>query len=173
MILIDLTYLERKPLYIPFANNTGSGISRNVDANKRAEITNYFDVLEVEYLNFILGEDLYAEYIAGLAEDPIDEKWTNLSSQLVNSTLKISPIANYCFFYYLEIPKLTDIGVVLPKVENGTFVASYPLQIRAWNRMVEMNERIVDWLLENGETYNYEHCAWLDGLNYKHTIDFL
>lgn len=64
-------------------------------------LQNYIDKYEPAYLKLLLGSTLYASLIAGLAMDPVPAEWANLKNQLlvINGTSKVSPIANYVYFY--------------------------------------------------------------------------
>jgi len=156
MTLIDKTYFQVEPLYIPNAVNNTPGIAQKTKADKDS----YIDLLivrrEKEYLKELLGLDLYTLFMAGLAEVSVAQKWVDLKAQIVDETNKISPIANYVYFFYLRQQKTTDVGIVRPKVENAEIVSSAYKQCDTWNDMVELNYEICQWLIDNSTTYETE-----------------
>ncbi|HEY5588413.1 MAG TPA: hypothetical protein VIK86_05590 [Candidatus Paceibacterota bacterium] len=138
---IDPTYFVRG---ISIPNNTGNEqINLSIDSN----IDSFIAIYEPEFLTTLLGSVLYAEFIAGLAVVPIDAKWTNLKNQLLNTTLKTSPIANYVYFHLAnnEIRKgqLND---------NPTFFNNERC-CKAWDDMVKMNHTFLEWMFVNDTIY--------------------
>jgi hypothetical protein len=160
MSLIDVTFFEYEPLYIPMSDDAGSGVSKLLDVKRKAQINNLITRKETEYLKYILGIDLYNAFMAGLEEDPIAEKWTDLASILCDSINKLSPIANYVYFFYLDPSKMTDVGLATSKVDNMELVNPITKQVEIWNEMVDMNTEIVNWLEAKSEIYE------IDGIEY-------
>lgn len=127
-MLINATY------FIGEINLPGLSEPANAE-NLLTFITKY----EKKFLQQLFGEDLYDLYVAGLAEDPVDEKWTALSAMLVDTDTKESPIANYVYYYFTrDMATLTaNLGEVKPKGENASFASPIAKQVRAWNEMVD------------------------------------
>lgn len=82
------------------------------------------------------------------------------------STQKISPIANYVFYQYVN-NKVTDFtlaGMVQSTTDNNRVVTSDDVLIDAWNRMVDMNKNLYRFLKANKTVYPewkycYSHCG--------------
>lgn len=136
----------------------------------REDVALYQSVDEPELLNALLGIDLYAAFIAGLAVTTPEQKWldlrdgktyTDLHSQkriwggLANSATKVSPVANYVFYWYSRSTASwgTGAGQVLPKVDNGQRTSFSNKLTWAWNRMVDMNVSLVSFLNANAAIY--------------------
>lgn len=69
--------------------------------------------------------------------------------------LKVSPIANYVYYQYIENDALNTalIGTVVSKTDNNRNVNPVPKLVDAWNRMVEMNRGLAGFLNANKDTY--------------------
>jgi hypothetical protein len=122
----------------------------------------YIGIKEPQYLLLMLGADLYAEYLLGIAVVPTPlAKWTNLKNQLLNSTLKISPIANYAYFFYAQEKISKEISEETPNF------FTFNRCVQAWNEMVKMNLVIYKFLFDNIDTYtsfapDYENEQYLE-----------
>lgn len=128
MSFIDVDYFKGS-LQIP-----------NLDKDTAAFESNYIEVFEKEYLIHVLGYDLYAQLIANY-NTLTDDKWkwlvegktfvVTLSAidytvnwnGLIN-TAKLSPIAYYVYYKYVEqnYQQLTGLGVGAQNNENATTV---------------------------------------------------
>lgn len=99
-------------------------------ANLDAFIAKY----EPKVLRMLLGPVLYGELVAGLADEPILEKWSDLKST-------VTPIiANYVYYWYIrdQVTQTTGVGNVKPSTENGNISGDGLKQVRAWNEMAEL-----------------------------------
>ena len=156
MSLIDLTYYTREIL-----------IAQRSQPEVAESITSYASVYEPELLKEFLGEELYGDFMTGLSVvSPATPapKWVTLRGWLVNSTLKISPIANYVFVKYTNgnIATAVGIGYTVPVPENSERVSATPNVVFAWNRMIDLLEVVHTLILENIEDYpEYKHCEQL------------
>lgn len=82
------------------------------------------------------------------------------------SVLKVSPIANYVFYQYVD-NKVTDFtlaGMVQSTTDNNRVVMSDDVLIDAWNRMVDMNKNLYRFLKANKTVYPewkicHDHCG--------------
>jgi hypothetical protein len=154
MTLIDNTYFSIEPLYIPNAGTNTAGISQKLTSDKTLEVNRLIVKREKEYLVKMLGTKIYDLFIAGLAATPtIDQKWLDLRDKFVDSTNKLSPIANYCYCFYLRNMPTTDLGIVVPKVENATLLSPATKIADVWNDMVQQNYELCQWLVDNCDTY--------------------
>lgn len=156
MSLIDKSYFT-KELHIGDLSNTLDGTPAMLDA--------YIVRYEKEYLIKLLGKELYNEFMAGLEEDPVLQKWIDLQNEIVDADLKISPIANYVYFNWQErnYTKNVGIGQVKNKAENATVVRPYDAQVKAWNEMVDMGRDTVRFVNDNGTEYpgyNVNYSGW-------------
>lgn len=93
-MLIDSNYF-RGDLEIP--NQDASGYAGTaIKSALNASIERF----ERELLLNLLGKTLYTEFVAGLAANPVEGKWTNLKSQLIDSENLLSPLAYYVFYKF-------------------------------------------------------------------------
>lgn len=101
----------------------------------------YINVYEEEYLRLVLGHELYDLFIAGIAQETPDSKWTELRNGvvydaevngtpikmkwegLINASKK-SPLSYYVFIQYLKnnYNQLLQTGVGSGKKENANDV---------------------------------------------------
>ena len=134
----------------------------------------FIDQYEAEYFNLLLGPALYKQFTDGLAVDPIDQKWTDLKNQLyvVRDSAKISPVANFIYFYIVRRGTYTNsgTGLVQNKNENSTPVSTLIECSRAWNKCAALSFEVYKYLQQNVATYGrlpYElRCP------YDYTIDW-
>ncbi len=143
-------------------------LPQTVNADGQALLTQFITQYEDEFLEKALGLELATGLKTNIAS--ADPKWvalrdgTDFQNSLgrldrwvgfVNNTTKISPIANYVYYKFVEdgITQTAGIGEVQAKGENADRV--YPqLKLQsAWNRMVEMLRRLHDYLRLNRDTY--------------------
>lgn len=118
----------------PTAFKAQNSIAQREQPAVAALIQEFIDKYEPLFLKKLLGIDLYNEFIAGLAEDPIDSKWISLRD---DTELK-NMLVNYVYYWYMRNQSTLSAGIseVKPKAENATPVSSVDKQVRAWNEMV-------------------------------------
>lgn len=99
-------------------------------------LQDFIDKYEKRFLIELFGVVFYNEIKAGLALDPIPEKWTALTDE---TDLK-EMIANYVYYWYKRDETTQSMGIseAKPKAENATVTNSKDKQERAWNEMVRM-----------------------------------
>lgn len=147
--LIDKTYFHTE-LFI--SNITESS---EVEQARAAELQRFIDKYEPIYMNNVLGETLYSEFLAGLALNPIPAKWTALKALFVDTSKLLSPIASYVYFYYMRnhATETTAAGEVTSVTENGEVVGANYKMVRAYNEASESADLIKEWLRSNIATY--------------------
>lgn len=171
-MLIDSTYFINK-LNLPQVGNT-EGL---------ADVNNFITQYEPEYLRCVLGNELYDVFInevdgSGL---PSEQRWIDLLEGVsftykncsyvwngfkpLTPALKISPIANYVFYQYVnnKVTDFTLIGEVQSTTDNNRVVSSVDRLVDTWNRMVDMNKNLYRFLKANKTVYPewkicYDHC---------------
>lgn len=94
----------------------------------------FIDEYEVVFLNQLLGEALTSEFLSGLQEDPIPQKWADLKS---NSDL-LTMLKCFVYYWYIrnKVSVTTGTGEVKPKNENSSIVNAGNKMCRSWNKMV-------------------------------------
>lgn len=144
-MILDTSYFYI-PIEIP-------QISTDAVANT---VTRMISIYEPEFLTLLLGKDLYDAFKAGLTEDPVPAKWTDLKNKLfITDPVKISPAANYVYFKTMRQLATASTGSGEKNLVDGdSSSASSQKKVKeAWNEMVKMNEDIINWLDENEDTY--------------------
>jgi len=96
----------------------------------------FIDKYEVRFLKELLGVSLANEFIAGLAVDPIEQKWIDLRD---DTDLK-EMLKCYVFYWYInyQITLTSGTGEVKPSNENSNVASAYPKMVLSWNEMVKM-----------------------------------
>lgn len=136
---------------------------------------------EPRFFGELLGLDLYNAFKAGLAVvSPAtpEQRWIDLrdgkqyvdpaGKQVVfeglgNSTTKVSPAANYIYYWYQrgKASTTTGSGEVLPYLENGIRFSPANKMVQAWGEMVRMNYSTIHFLRSNAEVYpEWQQPAW-------------
>jgi len=162
MSLIDETYFGFEPCYLgDFESSNGYG---NVVSNKLIEVRRSIKRFEPEYLTMLMGTELYAEYVSTIT----DPKWDALKALLVNSTDKISPIANFVYYRHRREHKFEsgDNGDYMTKKDNMIAVQPEHKMIIAWNNMVDLNIPILKWI------WDYVICAETTAIETTATWDY-
>src|SRR5574339_318819 len=156
-MIIDYTYFIGK-LRLPQTGNTEG----------REEIEGLIEIYEPEYLRKVLGLDLYEAFTEGIAGSGTpDQRWVDLLEGItfdhhgVNHRWngfdpedKLTPIANYVYYRYLEdtVSDVTLAGTSTGKTDNNARTSPMQKMVNAWNDMVDMNSEL-DRLLHNNTDY--------------------
>jgi hypothetical protein len=149
-MLIDSTYFIGEIL---LPNLTGSVPENQANVN---EVTRFIAKYEPEYLEAVLGDELYEAFLAGLEEpDPIQQKWKDLQKKLVDTFNKVSPVADYIYAAIIDfrMTATTGLGEVESTAENSTIALNTGKMIQAYNNSVRKGRTVREWLVENAETY--------------------
>ena len=164
MNLIDKSYFT-KELHIGDLSNTRDGSPDMLNL--------YIERYQKEYLTILLGNDLYNEFMAGLELEPVPQEWTDLLNEIVDSTLKVSPIANYVYYFWQQqnYTKNVGIGQVKNKAENSIVVRPYDQQVYAWNEMVKMSDKVFKYIEQPIYIYSHCGCRWVRKFPFKNTLN--
>jgi len=166
MSQIDSTYFDNGLIVVP-----------NLDRPEIKSVLDYYiDFKEDEYLDNALGYQLKTEYLTGLQDEPILDKWTKLrdgAEFTYNNVLykwkgfvnaaKDSTIAYYVYFYYVRENniRLESTGMIMSENENSTRVSPLLKLVDVWNLMVKHN-RTLELFIKANEAdyinYNPEDC---------------
>ena len=139
MSFIDPSYFQGE-LIVPNKADTVTGIAGN--------LSYFIGKYESIYLKKLLGTTLYTNLIAGLGATTPDQKWVDLKNQIVDSTNKVSGIANFIWIKYTEnqVGMFTGSGHQLGIAENSQPLSIIDKRVRAWNEMVVYNRTIYDFI---------------------------
>lgn len=149
-MLIDYTFFQG-PLLISGLSSSSDAAPSLTEYSIAGDAGNYISYYETEYLIKVLGRKIYeqfSEYLQSEGKDPV-KLWDDLRSVLVGSTgeYKISPIANYIYFFYARNHQ-SDVTVNGVKKDSdvGDLISPTGKMVFAWNSMTEMNLNIYKWL---------------------------
>src|SRR5688572_2490879 len=168
-MLITLAYFEGGNLNIPQLSQL----------TVREKLQMFIDRFEPEILIDLLGYEMYLDFLAALTLDPIPVKWLRLrdgaqytyedrvcfwpglASVVSTANPENSLIANYVYYQLIKTDAkfLTGTGAVTSKTENSKRVSPIDLQVSAWNKMVGLNYKLIEFLNANPEDYPYEYPA--------------
>ena len=150
MIFTDETYYEYEPVKIT-GLDTSNGISEEVGSFKLLELQRAIKIHERTYMQMLLGKDVADEFYVDFKADPETKKWDDLVSQLRDTDLKRSPLANfvYCEFKREHYIESGDNGDFVAKADNMQIVSPEHKIINAWNDMVNQNEKVCKWIFDN------------------------
>ena len=160
--LIDSTYFHTE-VFIPNISDSNA-----VETARASELQRFIDRYELEYLDLVMGYDMRVEFLAGLEEDSILQKWNDLKAELIDDTLLLSPIADYVYFHYIRynVTRTTSSGEVVALVDNGTLTGSNFKQVTAHNRAIEQALLIRNFIEEHSTDYpNYDGSYSLGYVN--------
>lgn len=136
-------------------------------------INDFIDKYQDKYLQEVLGYSFYKSFADGMEAETPASKWTDIIdgaeytdangktqkwAGLAND-LKVSPIANYVYFWFTRngASTTTQSGEKTPGQAGGINTGGYMKQVRAWNEMVDMNIKLYDFLTnkKSGDTKVY------------------
>lgn len=176
MNLIDKTFFYNPPCEIAFTDES-NGYSNELTTRETSRINSSIAIYQGEYLSKVMGLDMAELFISEVSKEVVDEKWALLRDKIVDSTNKISPIANYVHFHYLrnnELGIINRANAVIAKAENAQVTSNYPLMQSSWSAMITLNNALFYWLYKNYKEYETEDVkfnfnGWielLEGQNY-------
>lgn len=148
--MITKDYFLNNPLFIP-QGRPNNGVSADIYSTDIKELERAISLYEREYMIYLLGSELYSEYLSDMADTEKALKWADFNTKLNDSTLKVSPIANYIYCKYVEDNSMQYNGRVFTteKKENQDVIGMEKKLIKEWNRCVEMTSNFIDWLVLN------------------------
>lgn len=138
--IIDYTYFTGE-ISIPNLTGTGPIVTANL-----AKVNRLIDLYEKDYLIKLLGEDLYDQFVTDLGTS---EAWaTGLRDELRDTTLRVSPIAYYMYYFWLResATYVTSGGQAEPKNKNSLNSSPNLRMVEAYNRMVRMTVKLLDYI---------------------------
>lgn len=155
-MLIDSTYFVGE---LNIANTDTVPVQENLQL--------FINKYEPKFLKMLLGNTLYNEYLIGITPVPVDpptdpvtfepipQKWLDLQDQLRNITTKVSPIANYIYFFFVRDAVLYNSGTGVQQAEGENSIRgnSQIKTVRAWNEINELSFEIYKFLKTNVSIY--------------------
>lgn len=162
MSTIDSTYF--------FGENT---IAQKSNTGVSGSLTLFIDEYEEKLLTDLFGYELYKAYKAGIAVLPTPAtKWTDIRDgkeytnragvlskwkglKFTDGTAKKSLIANYVYWHWQqnEMTVTTGNGEKVPNNQSAINASAAQKMVWAWNRMVDWNLLLIEFLLSNTATY--------------------
>lgn len=148
-------------------------IAQSSEPSVAAALNELIDVLEPEFLEKLMGYELFTAYTTGIAQSPtpeqrmvdirdgkefldrygVKQKWKGL--KFTNGSGKSSPIANYIYYWDLRNKATSTTGTGEKKLDakNATSTDSIHKQCRAWNKMVDWNLAFWEFMYAEQGTY--------------------
>lgn len=157
--MLDYTYFqEGSILELPnTVDYSASVTSMAVNASSKTDISRMIKERQREFFNLVLGVDITNDFYAGLKEEPILQKWIDLENMFFNVEDKISPVANYVYFFAIaKLTRKTNTGGVAgTKQELSLQTNPIIEQCEAWNKIDTMMRPIYIFLIDNYLDYEY------------------
>lgn len=143
-MIIDYTFFQDGLLQVEGAmalaapSPTNEGIAHRIES--------FIEQYEPEYLCKLLGEELHEDFL----DNGDSALWEEFKGMLVtdNGITKVSPIANYVYFFLVRNGQDTaTVNGVRKDGEN--LVSPQRKMVWAWNDMVQRNRKLYKWLCMN------------------------
>ena len=157
---ITFDYFQNEIL---ITNLTGDG---DYVTSRGEDLKGFITIHELEYLNHLLGDDLYGDFVDALDTAGNDyallaSKWQQLllkiypQDQTADPAYYFSPAARYVYFMYYRFQQSfsTDGGQVAAKFENAETITNWNKMVFTWNRMCNESTVIREWIVDNISTY--------------------
>ena len=158
-MLINEKYFKGE-LVIPNLKSGGNGISSQIASSNLELLLSFIDKYERRFLVFLLGRDCADEFYKEIESGELSGKWLDLKNKLVDETLKLSPIANYVYYWYRRdnVSITTGVGEMETDSDNSVRVSPALKMCRAWNEMVEWVIDTREWMKSSG-SFNYRNVG--------------
>jgi len=143
-------------LQIP--NLTGSAPAVTPRVN---ELLWFIKKYEPEFLELLLGEDLYLEFSAGIAATTPEAKWTTLKNKIYQidsvNGIYMSPAAAYVYYHFMRNSQTatTSVGEIKPGKHAAVNVTNTMKMVSAWDDMCAECMEIWEWLEEDAQMAVY------------------
>jgi hypothetical protein len=143
-------------------------IANKIDLGVGENVTWFIDKYEPIFLRTIFGADFATLFTAGLAEDPIPQRWTDLLTP--NGYDLKTAIANYIYYWYQRDQDTQTVGVGTVKTSNQNAVTASAADkvTRAWLEMMVISWQTLRFLNTNVDVYpeftmpNWFNCFCLN-----------
>lgn len=151
-MIIDTSYFQYKPVYIPNSVTVASALP-NPTPTAKSQVQQFIDSKEYELLLSALGHEQLTELLSQFTEtgawieEPL-QKWVDLVDgkdewrglRYTYGTNKISLIAYYVFYFYLteDFKTYNTTGIQVSQSENAISAAPNDKTAKAWNEFVRM-----------------------------------
>lgn len=149
---------------VQYSTPNAGGITAGAN---RTLLQRHIATFEREYLRLMLGADLTETLYNYLNRDDAVSEEESLESLLVllRGNGGISPVAAYIYFRILETNNahMTETGVAIGAGEDAK--SPLPLQVRAWNIMVDGNLEVLDYLQDCDDLSATYDARMLEKLN--------
>ena len=151
-----------------------------------AALQEFIDSKEPELLEKLLGYELYAAFVEGIAADPVELRFADLRDGKVyedgkvkwpgliftSGTAKKSLIANYVYWHYVRDNFSFTTGSSEKKTDLAINVSPDAKLVRAWNEMVNWNHQLYVFLLANADVYpEFVECCESDLFCHQNTLN--
>jgi hypothetical protein len=111
--------------------------------------TNFIAKMQAEFLRKVLGEVLYAEYVAGMSVVPVDAIWTKLTTGAIYDTDYYFEGLKEALKYYIYVKHQqntasinVNAGNVSKKSDVSTVVSINPKTINAQYKCMDICDRL-------------------------------
>lgn len=156
-MLINEEYFKGE-IIIPNLNSVGNGISNQIAGSNLELLKSFIGKYEKRFLVSLLGKDCADEFFRKIEKGELFGKWLDLKNRLVDETLKLSPIANYVYYWYRRnnVSITTGAGEMETDSDNSVRVSPALKMCRAWNEMVKWVVDTMEWMKSSG-SFNYRN----------------
>ena len=142
-MMIDYTFFQDGLLMVDGAMALAAPSPTNQAIGGRIEW--FIQRYEPEYLCKLLGEELYNDFLVNGKE----ALWVKFKRLLVDEASKVSPIANYVYFFMVRSNQSMATVNGMKKDGESNLVSPNEKMVCAWNDMVAMNRKMYVWLCKN------------------------
>jgi len=142
-------------------------VDGDVGDGQKAFIDNLVTYIQKRVLEQIMDDDLYTDFMAGLAETPVDAKWTAMANQIRNSTAKTSFLTYFVYYEYKKqtMTVSTEHGDGHLQGDNMVMVADVHKNVSLYNAGVELGNDFAEWLDDNKDDYELLYVYELEKIN--------
>ena len=151
-------------------------IAQIEQANIAANVEDFIVKYEAEYLLKVLGYTLLTAYNAGITAanaDYIKVRDGGTYVDFYGDTVKYpgmkAAIANYIYYYYSVNDSTFTTGSGEQTLQKATAASSLDKQVRAWNRMVNVNKSLRAFLQAN-TVYGFVSYNYNEMFVYQNTL---
>ena len=157
MSLIDSTYFINE---FSIAGIAGTNPTATANAARLQAVINR---REPQLLKDVLGETLYGEFIAGLAEVSPIQKWVDLKAELIDDSAKLCDYTAIMYYWWLRSEERMQTAVgnteaIHPAVNTVSLAELY-------NEAIDELKDLQDWVASSASDYPNFDGVVLEYLN--------
>lgn len=158
MLFLDNTYFDGNSYLPAVSRDAAVGVAHFTQSVGQANLDWFIVNYEPEFMEMLLGKNLYEAFVEGMSADTPLDKWIRLKEKIFvqtpynGQTFKYSPAAEYvlCKFLNRNNTQTSSKGQVKANVYETVNTDITLIQPQIWNHMSDQCLKIQQFICESG-----------------------